>query len=103
MNIKSNTKKLLKLLESISDKPLTFGNMLWAIRMADETTQVEMANKLGVSKQYLSDIENGRRLVSPKSAAEYAKKLKYAVSQFVRLSLQDMLDRDGIKYQVELK
>jgi transcriptional regulator with XRE-family HTH domain len=52
-------------------------------------TQEEFAETLGISKQHLSHIENGRKVVSPERAARWASLLGYAESQFVRLALQD--------------
>lgn len=101
MNIKS--KKTLETLESISGKKLTFGNLLWAIRKGDDKTQVEFAELLNISKQYLCDLEHNRRFVSPKTAAEYANKLGYSRKQFIRLCFQDMLNRDGIPFQVDIQ
>jgi len=101
MNIK--TKKSLQTLEAISKMKLNFGNLLWAIRSGEGETQIKFAKQLGISKQYLSDIENGRRFVSPKTAASYAKILGYSSRQFVRLCLQDMLNRDGIPLEVDVK
>ncbi len=60
----------LKFLESLSKKKLTLGNLLGAIRQGDEISPVEFALKLGVSRQYVCDIEHGRRFISPKAAAE---------------------------------
>jgi plasmid maintenance system antidote protein VapI len=70
--------------------------------MGEETSQVEFAELLGISKQNLCDIEHGRRTVSPKMAAAFAKKTGYSTSQLVRLCLQDMLNKDGMKYVVDL-
>lgn len=95
--------KVLKKLEDILGKKLTLGNLLLSIRQGDDLTQVEFAEKLGVSKQYLCDLEHGRRFASPKAAAEYARKLEYSEAQFVRLCLQDEIDRDGIHLQVNVR
>lgn len=104
MTIKrSRNFEVLKALETLSKKKLTLGNLLCAIRQGDNLPQVDFALKLGISKQYLCDIERGRRFVSPKAAAEYAKKLGYSPQQFVRLCLQDLVTRDGIRLQVEVK
>ena len=91
----------LDTLESISG-PLTLGSLLHSIRMGEETSQVEFAARLEISKQNLCDIEHGRRFISPKMAEGFSKKLGYSSAQFVRLCLQDMLKRDGIDYEVEL-
>lgn len=104
MTTKANhNSALLKKLAKISRKTLTLGNLLWSIREGDDLTQVEFSHLLCVSKQYLCDLEKGRRFVSPKAAAEYAKKLGYSEKQFVRLCLQDLLDREDINLVVELK
>lgn len=42
-------------------------------------------------------------LISPKIAEEFAKKLGYSTQQFVRLCLQDMINRDGIDLLVNVE
>lgn len=90
-----------RFLEKLAGK-LTLGNLLLAIREGEDMTQNDFAKLLGVSRQYLCDIEHGRRCISPKAAASYAKKLGYSQDQFVRLCLQDLLDRDGVKLTISL-
>lgn len=101
--ITKNTQETLKLLEKISGERLTFGSFILAIRQGEELSQVEFARKLGVSRQILCDIERGRRIISPKKAAEYADLLGYSKKQFVRLCLQDMIDRDDLGLIVEIE
>ena len=96
------TKESLKFLEKLAGK-LTLGSLLLSIRQGEEMTQVEFSKLLGVSKQYLCDLEHERRFVSPKAAAEYAKKLGYSSQQFVRLCLQDLVDRDGLDLIIEVQ
>lgn len=98
-----HNEKTLSALSEISGKKLTLGNFLWAIRMADEISQADFAKTLGVSRQYLCDIERGRRFISPKVAAGFAEVLGYSVQQFVRLCLQDIVDRDGVSVHIEVK
>jgi transcriptional regulator with XRE-family HTH domain len=93
----------LRQLEKITGGKLTLGKALWAIRMCKEMSQTEFAAKLGMSKQQLCDIERGRKNVSPKLAAYYAKQLGESEKQFICLALQDMLDRSGLKITVEVK
>ncbi|HEX4045194.1 MAG TPA: helix-turn-helix transcriptional regulator [Gammaproteobacteria bacterium] len=90
-------------LEKISGKKLTLGNLIWSIRTCDEISQIDFAEKLGVSKQYLCDLEHGRKSVSPKKAKEFAKKLGYSQEQFIVLAIQDALAHDGIYLKVEFK
>ena len=103
MSIEKQNQKVLSLLEKASGKPLTIGSFLLSIRKGEELTQVEMAKKLEVSKQFLCDIENGRKTISPRKASEYAKKLGYSEDQFVRLSLQELLNKDNLPFKVTLE
>jgi transcriptional regulator with XRE-family HTH domain len=90
-------------LESITGGPLTFGEMLSSIRLCDEMTQVEFANKLGVSKSHLCDIEKGRKTVSPARAAAFARLLGYSTEQFVRLALQHQVEQAGLSLLVRVE
>lgn len=104
MNTKKNAnKRLVSKLESIAGEPLTLGGLLKSIRLGEEMTQEKFSSLIGISKQYLCDIEKGRRIVSPKLAAKYARKLGYSEDQFIRLCLQDMLERDGFHMIVSIE
>ena len=95
--------KSLALLESISGRKLTIGGFLWAIREGEEMTQVAFAKNLGISRQYVCDLEHERRGISPAMAAKFAKKLGYSQEQFIRLALQDELDRAGLPFEVDVE
>lgn len=82
---------------------LTLANLLISIRQGEEMSQVDFAKLLGVSRQYLCDVEHGRRYVSPGAASRFAKKLGYSHHQFVRLCLQDLIDREKLHLKVEIK
>lgn len=101
--ITKKTKETLNFLENISGKKLSFASLLTAIREGEEMSQAEFAKILGISRQYLCDLEHGRRFTSLKAAAKYAKKLGYAPQQFIRLALQDYADREGLKIIIEIK
>jgi plasmid maintenance system antidote protein VapI len=83
--------------------PLTFGNMLWSIRMCDELSQTEFAEMLGVSRSHICDIEKGRKVVSAERAAKWANVLGYSDIGFVQLALQDQLDKAGVKMSVKVE
>lgn len=103
MTIKSKmTQKTLAHLEKITGGKLTLGKLIWAIRQADEITQIEFAAKLNISKQHLCDIEHDRKSISPKLASQYAEILGYSKELFIRLALQDLVDRDGLNVRVEV-
>lgn len=103
MTIKSKmTEKTLKEIEKITGTKLTLGKLIWAIRQADEISQVDFAGQLKITRQHLCDIEHGRKSVSPKLAAKYAEILGYSKEQFIRLALQDLVDREELNVQVEI-
>jgi len=97
----NSTQDTLKYLEKLSGK-LTFGKLINSIRLCDELSQVEFAHKLGISRQQLCDIEHNRKIPSPKLATKYAELLGYSSSQFIRLALQGIIDRDNLGVVVEV-
>ncbi len=95
--ITNESKESLDFLASLIGKKPTLGDYLLALRQGEELSQVVFAEKLGISRQNLCDIEHNRRFISPKMAADFAKKLGYSSKQFVRLCLQDLLNREGLE------
>lgn len=91
-----------KFLNDLIGEPLTLGNLICSIREGEEMSMSEFAAELGISRSHLNDIEKGRTAVSPQKAAEYAELLGYSMKQFVRLSLQDLLNRHDLDFEVEL-
>lgn len=89
-----------RFLEERAGGPLTFGGFLRAIREGQEETLARLAGRLGVSRQNLCDIEQGRRSVSPARAAEWALALGHSEAQFVRLALQDQVSQAGLNLKV---
>jgi transcriptional regulator with XRE-family HTH domain len=89
-----------KFLEKISEGSLTIGDAIEAYRLGEELTQIEFAKILGISASHLCDIEKGRKLVSPERAAKYAKTIGRSPELFVMLSLQEILNKSGLKMTV---
>lgn len=102
MSTKKN-KDALALLETISGRRLTLGSAIWSIRTSDEISQIEFAEKLGVSKQYLCDLEHDRKSISLKQAVKFAKLLEHPVITFVQLAIQDQLNNERLKLKVNLQ
>ena len=92
-----------EVLDELRGGPLTFGAMLRSLRKCDELTLADFSKKLGISVSHLCDIEKGRRSVSAKRAARWAKLLGHPVQLFVQLALQSELDEANIKLKVEIK
>ena len=101
--ITKKSKESLDYIDSLTGGKLTLGSLLLSIRQCEEMSQVDFSKQLGISRQNLCDIEHHRRFVSPKMAAEYADKLGYSKNQFVRLCLQDLLDRDQLRMTVDIQ
>lgn len=97
------TAQSLKQIEKITGEKLTLGRLIWAIRMAEESSQIEFAKLLGISRQHLCDIEHNRKTISPALAKKYAQQLQCSEEQFIRLCLQDLLDRDGVSVTVDIR
>ncbi len=59
-------------LQKLLNGPLTLGGALAAIRESDGQSLAQFAQRLGISRSHLSDIEHGRRSVSLQRASEFA-------------------------------
>lgn len=82
---------------------LTLGSSIRSIRQGEGESQIAFAKRLGVSKQYLCDLEHDRKIVSAKKAKQFATILGYPIEQFIALAFQDSLEHDGIHMLVEVK
>lgn len=82
--------------------PITFGKLIRAYRMADDLSQNEFSEKLGISSSSLRNIEKGRKIPAPKQASLIARKLKEPESYWVQLALQDQLNHIGLKLKVSV-
>lgn len=89
-------------LEKLMGGPLTFGFALSALRESEGESLAQFAERIGVTRMHLSDIEHGRRVVSLERAAKFAEALGQNEAQFVRLALQDQVRGGGLKLRVEV-
>jgi transcriptional regulator with XRE-family HTH domain len=92
-----------KLEERILGGPLTFGAAVEGLRVGEELSQAAFARKLGVSRQYLCDVEKGRRPVSPGQAARFAAAFGHPPNVLVRLAIQDAVRACGLKLKVTVE
>lgn len=92
----------MRFLESVSGGPLTLGDLLLSIRLGEETSQADFARQLGISRSHLCDIEKGRKTLSVRRAAQFARTLGYSEAQFARLALQEMVEDAGLKLTVQV-
>lgn len=103
MSIKS--KSTLNALEATKDvwTGMTFGGLIHSLRLSDDITQVELAKRIGVSKQFLSDVEHNRKDVGISFAKKVSDALGYSVEPLIELLIRDQLRRQHLDYIVELK
>ena len=76
--------------------PLTFGDALESYRLGEELSQAELAKKIGISAQSLCDIEQERRIPTPKRAARIAQIIGEPEIFWIKLALQDGLRKDNM-------
>jgi transcriptional regulator with XRE-family HTH domain len=81
---------------------LSFGQALKSFRLSDNMSQKDFAIKLKISPQNLNDLENNRKIPSPKRAAQIAKHLKLPEIVFIQFALRDQLRKDGFNYEIKL-
>ncbi|MBK7962640.1 MAG: helix-turn-helix transcriptional regulator [Bdellovibrionales bacterium] len=93
----------MKFLEKAAGRPLTLGGLLESLRLSEEMSQIAFAKKLKISPSHLCDIEKGRKTVSAARAAHFAESLHRSEAQFVRLALQDEVQRSGLKLKISVK
>lgn len=98
----SGKSEAMKFLEDITGGPLNLRKVLHSIRLCEEMTQVVFSKMLGISKSYLSDVENGRKNAAVEKAASFARILGYSEEQFVRLALEAELAKAGLNYNIKL-
>ena len=87
-------------IENLIGGPLSLGGALGEIRESEGESLAQFAQRLGVSRTHLSDIEHGRRSLSLERAAQFAAALGHNQAQFVRLALQDLVREAGLKLRV---
>ena len=97
------TTKTKKFLKKMINEDVDFGNLLAALRKADEVTQVALAQKIGVSKGLICDIEKGRRTASVELAMKIAKAMGYSKKVMVKQILDDQLHHAKADFEVKLK
>ena len=91
------------LLEELNGGPLTFGQMLAALRECEEISQKDMAERLGTTCAKLCDIEKGRRFISVERAVDWARRLSHSEYLFVSLLLEDQVRKSGLSVKVRLE
>src|SRR5437867_10596236 len=82
---------------------MTVASFLKSCRLSEGMTQAEFARKLRLSPANLCDIERGRKGVSPRKAAEIARRLGYSRRVMVELAINDALSADGLRFRARVE
>ncbi len=90
-------------LTSLNRGPLTFGQVLSAIRKSDQGNAADFAGKLGISRQHLHQLESGSKRVSTVRAVRFSRVLGQSQTLFLQLALQDLANDSGVSASVVLK
>lgn len=98
----NDTVDALKATEDIWNK-MTFGGLIRSLRKSDEIPQTVLAKKLGVSKQFLSDVEHNRKEVGIDFAKKVATSLGYSIEPLLELLIKQQLKRHRLNYKIEIK
>ena len=71
-------KELMRMSDNIigSDVHKLFSNNLKRLRVRAGLSQLSLANEVGLTHNFINDIENGKKWVSPKTIAKLSNKLK---------------------------
>jgi len=65
-------------------------------------TQEEVAEKLGVKKQFISDVERGVKKVGIDFIISYAKIFNTPPDYFIKLYFRDMLRKHGLERKITI-
>lgn len=84
------------------DRVITLGRLMRSLRLCEELTVTAMAEKLGVSKQFLSAVENDRKQIGIEFIAAFAKILGTPSEPLLEIYFRDTLRKHGLNLQVKL-
>lgn len=79
--------------------PRTIASTIRSTRECAEMTQAELGLKMGVSKQYVCNVESGRRAVDVGQAIKFAKALGMLPEVFANIAVEESLR----KYKMKLE
>lgn len=90
-------------LNELRGRPMSLGDYLAAVRAREEQSLAAFAERLGISRGNLCDIEKGRRSVSLERAAAWSKELGLPPAALVELALQQAVWAAGLDLRVKVE
>lgn len=82
--------------------PASPAEFVWMARYHHGVTLSDIAKAVKASVSFVSDVEHGRRFLSLQNALRWARGMGLPDECFVRMVVQEDLDRRGIDMQVTL-
>jgi transcriptional regulator with XRE-family HTH domain len=85
---------------------MTLGNTMRAFRETEEIPLSTLARRLGVTRQFLCDVENDRKNVGVPFIRKFANELGFSPEAFIRIYVRDLLRKGGLSdydIRVEIK
>lgn len=83
--------------------PLTVGMMLRVHRNELELSQTELAQKLGVTVGFISNVENGRKKLSLEKTLSIARKIKANHKHFALTWFEEESRANGLSFKEIIK
>jgi len=78
---------------------LSVGMMIRVHRNSLELSQIELANKLGVTVGFISNIENGRKKISLEKTLQIARKMKANHKHFALVWFEEESRANGLSFK----
>jgi len=95
--------KTVQQIEKILGGPVSFGELLYALRSTEEVTQADLAKEAGTSKSKICDFEKGRRTPTLGLAAKLARALGHSEALFVKKILEEQIKDADLKLKIKIE
>jgi DNA-binding XRE family transcriptional regulator len=80
-----------------------FSAYMLQLRHCRGLTQSEFAKQIHASRTFVWDMENDKRCISVHKANEFCKNLGINSRELIQVALQNILDRDNLKFTVTVR
>lgn len=84
-------------------EPASLPSLIRSSREREGASLEAFAQRLGISRANLCDIEQGRKRVSAERASRWARVLGHSEALCVQLAIQAELDAAGLRFRVEVQ
>ena len=85
------------------ESEITLGQMLKSLRKCEDLTLLELSERLGVNKQFLSAVEHGRKQVGVEFIKKIARILDTPADSLLEIYFRDVLRKHGLNMNVTIE